>query len=273
LPYQLRVARDYGLRFVFFVEALFACEFGLTPLSEIVHMIREAGQEVQLHAHPEWVRHSTNPLFDTGDRYVFRQFSEEEQLRLIEVARSNLSAAGAGEVNAFRAGSFAADHRTLRAVNRAGLEVDSSLKLGTTLGNGFGLVDRCCRIDGVKEYPLSVFEDWPGHRRHLQIGSCSSRELAHVIRRARHQGWKSVVVLSHSVEMMNRHRTGPDEIVRRRFERFCQFLADSAAEVKTSWFSSEQGSPFPDAPMASVQSPRWSTVLRQGEQALRRLLP
>ncbi len=272
LPYQLRMAKDHGLRFVFFVETLFACEFGLAALSEIVHMIQEAGQEVQLHAHPEWVRHASRPLIDTGERFIFRDFSDEEQSRLIEVALSNLTDAGAKKVRAFRAGSFQANAGTLRAVRNAGLPMDSSFKLGTTLDRESRIVvDRCSLIDGVVEYPLSVFHDWPGHRRHLQIGSCSSRELAHVLRRAHACGWESVVILSHSVEMMNRDRSKPDSVVLRRFERFCRFLADSSRDLRTSGFEAETGAETSGRAMMPIHSPPWWTLLRQGEQMSRRI--
>jgi len=268
------MARDHGLRFVFFVETLFACEFGHSALNEIVQMILEAGQDVQLHAHPEWVRHSSRPFIATGDRFVFRDFSEDEQSRLIEIALSNLSEAGAKEVRAFRAGSFQANGATLRAVKRSGLGIDSSFKLGAVSDHEAPVVfDRCSVVEGVTEYPLSVFHDWPGHRRHLQIGSCSSRELAHVLRRAHASGWESAVVLSHSVEMMNRDRTGPDPVVLRRFERFCRFLADSSSDLRTSTFDADAESEVSNRPLAPIHSPPWWTLLRQGEQLSRRILP
>jgi hypothetical protein len=174
----------------------------------------------------------------------------------------------------FRAGSFQGNAQTLRAVKRAGLEIDSSFKLGAILDpDSATVVDRCIRIDGVVEYPLSVFHDWPGHRRHLQIGSCSSRELSHVLRRAHRYGWESVVILSHSVEMLNRDRTKPDRIVMRRFEKFCQILADSTDGMVTSWFGSEYSSHrVSKEALTPIYSPPWWTVWRRGEQLCQRFL-
>jgi Polysaccharide deacetylase len=272
LPFQLQMAQDHGLRFTFFVETLFACEFGLSPLTEIVQMVQEAGQEVQLHAHAEWIRHSARPLLSTGERFLFRDFSEDEQYHLVQKALSNLSEAGAKNPRVFRAGSFAGNADTLRAVRRAGLTADSSFKLGSQPVPGpSNVIDRDLVLEGIKEYPLSVFRDWPGHFRHVQIGSCSARELQHVAVRAHLSGWSSLVVLSHSVEMLGADRSRPDRIVLRRFERFCRFLADSKENLVTSWFTPETSGPH-EQPRVPIRSSTWCTLERMSEQILSRIL-
>ena len=62
LPYQLEVLKDHAIPGTFFVEPLFSTRFGNQPLEEIVGLIRESGQEVQLHLHTEWVDESKEPL-------------------------------------------------------------------------------------------------------------------------------------------------------------------------------------------------------------------
>ena len=64
LPYTVQVLREHGLKGVFFVEPLFSTRFGSQPLEEIVGLIREGGQEIQLHLHPEWVDESVEPLLE-----------------------------------------------------------------------------------------------------------------------------------------------------------------------------------------------------------------
>ena len=54
IPRTLSILDGHGLKGIFFVEPLFAARFGLKYLKIIVDMIRSAGQEVQLHLHPEW---------------------------------------------------------------------------------------------------------------------------------------------------------------------------------------------------------------------------
>src|SRR5512142_2710647 len=54
LPKTLEILRRNRLRGVFFVEPLFAARFGIAHLRTIVSLIQDAGQDVQLHLHPEW---------------------------------------------------------------------------------------------------------------------------------------------------------------------------------------------------------------------------
>src|SRR4051794_548697 len=55
IPYQMDLLDAYGLRAVFFVESLFACEVGARRLRELVELIQGRGHEVQLHLHTEWL--------------------------------------------------------------------------------------------------------------------------------------------------------------------------------------------------------------------------
>ena len=64
LPYQLNQLGEHGLIGVFFVEPLFSTRFGSAPLAEIVGLVREAGHEIQLHLHTEWVDESKEPLLE-----------------------------------------------------------------------------------------------------------------------------------------------------------------------------------------------------------------
>ena len=156
-----------------------------------------------------------------------RNFDENEQFRLIEAGLANLDRAGAQKVRAFRAGSFASNRDTLAAVGHSGLALDSSFRLRIPDSGKRPLIfDRCVTLNGVKEYPLATYEDWPGHLRHVQITACSATEFEFVFEQARAQHWDALVVLSHSAELLNADRSRPDRLVVRRFERICRFLAD-----------------------------------------------
>lgn len=128
LPYTLRLLSDHGLAGVFFVEPLFSCRFGAEPLQEVVGLIREAGQEIQLHLHTEWVRDSKIPLLpdESKDGQHLFQFSSDEQRTLITKGHALLRDAGGGIANAFRAGSFGFNIATLDALNDLGFAFDSS---------------------------------------------------------------------------------------------------------------------------------------------------
>ncbi|MCK7579199.1 MAG: hypothetical protein MZV65_28025 [Chromatiales bacterium] len=62
LPKTLEILDQHGLHGIFFVEPLFAMRFGVEYLKHIIDIIQSAGQEVQLHLHPEWTDESPEPI-------------------------------------------------------------------------------------------------------------------------------------------------------------------------------------------------------------------
>lgn len=95
-----------GFKGYFFVESLFVLRFGVQPLAEIVGLIQEAGPEIHLHLHPEWIDKLEQSLFPKRRGYLMRNFSLNEQSKLIQWGLKHLHAAGVPQVKAFRAGSF-----------------------------------------------------------------------------------------------------------------------------------------------------------------------
>ena len=88
LPKTLEIMNRHGLVGVFFVEPLFAARFGKGHLDTVVQLIAGAGQDVQLHIHPEWTDEIRPPLI--GDVSKKRQhlvhYDVDEQTQLIAAA-------------------------------------------------------------------------------------------------------------------------------------------------------------------------------------------
>jgi len=231
LPKTLDILNRHGLRGVFFVEPLFAARFGLKPLQTIVQLIRNAGQEVQLHLHPEWTNEALQPLID--DCAVKRQhlthYTVDEQTALIGHGRRLLEAAGSGPVTAFRSGSFAANRDTYEALRRNTILLDTSLNRchaisGPDLRSQHSL-DAPFAIGGVTTFPVTVFRDGFGQDRPAQVGACGAAELQQAVSSAHRHGHQHFVIVSHNFEMLRSGSTEPDWVVVRRFERLCGFLA------------------------------------------------
>src|SRR5262245_45383963 len=55
LPYQLAMLNRYGLRATFFVETLHAAAIGSRWLEKTIAMVQQAGHDIQMHAHTEWL--------------------------------------------------------------------------------------------------------------------------------------------------------------------------------------------------------------------------
>ena len=114
-----------------------------------------------------------------------RDFSLEEQRILIAEGRRLMSSAGAFDVNAFRAGSFGLNRDTLRALALNGIKFDTSYDASSVSASDVGMsatIVEPTSIDGVNEYPMTVFDDGTHRLRHVQITACSYRELEAMFR-------------------------------------------------------------------------------------------
>jgi hypothetical protein len=276
VPFQLDVLRQHDLTAVFLVESLFATATGIGPLNDITDLITQGGQEVQLHLHPEWVPHIRDRLGVEGISDNIGDFEEAEQVVLLEAARANLQAAGVANVRAFRAGNYGADNRTLGALGRVGIEYDTSYNrpyLDAACGMRFDEPVLHPRwVGSVLEMPITHFEDFPGHFRHAQICACSTAEMTAMLQQAWERDWYAFVIVSHSFELLNERRSGPDRIVVRRFERLCQFLADHRERFRTCGFDQLDATTVPiDLTGAPLKSGTLRTAERIGQQLLRRI--
>ncbi|MHB1052269.1 MAG: polysaccharide deacetylase family protein [Thiobacillus sp.] len=275
LPYTLNVLNHHGLTGVFFIEPLFSARFGEQPLAEIVGLVRKSDQEVQLHMHTEWVDESRTPLLGVthSKRQHLRYFSLEEQTILIGTGVKLLRQAGASDINAFRAGSFAFNRDTLSALATNGIPFDSSYNashFGPDSGVMPGItVVEPVECDGVYEYPMTVFNDGTRSLRHAQLTSCSFKEIEGLLWQALEAGRNSFVILSHSFELLNQAKDRPDDVVVKRFQRLCAFLDQNRDSFRVRGFQGLRPQLTQQQP-APLTSPIWKTGARMLEQAYRR---
>ena len=281
LAYQLGILDTFGLRAVFFVESLFASAIGLDPLRRIVGMIQDRGHEVQLHLHPEWLSFVTSSILTLGPRPYLKDYTEDEQTLLIARGIQNLRDCGVRSLCAFRAGKYGANFDTLRALERNGLLYDTSHNT-CYLGHACDmdtteLLLQPTKICGVYEFPISFFRDGPGHYRHLQLCACSSQELINALTMAWERGWYSLVLVSHSFELIKRRKQTKkpalvDRVVLQRFERLCRFLAENRDKFRTAVFSEIVSESIPEVtPSRPLHSGVHRTLHRYYEQLIRRI--
>ncbi|HUF35938.1 MAG TPA: hypothetical protein VMN37_08310 [Gemmatimonadales bacterium] len=102
----------------------------------MVGLTRAAGQDVQVHAHTEWLSLAREPGLPRTGHSLVRLYPEAEQAAIIGRAAGLLREAGASRPRAFRAGSYGADLATLRALCACGIPMDSSLNPGATSASG-----------------------------------------------------------------------------------------------------------------------------------------
>lgn len=274
LPETLKILTDHGLVGVFFTEPLFSARFGLAPLEEIVGMLSSAGQEIQLHIHTEWLDEATTTVIDDIERKVrvLTELDESQQFAVIEWGLNRLELAGARRPNAFRAGSYAANIATLRALQRAGISFDSSYNAGAEVGVADIAPGECLTqpsmIEGVCVYPVSVVAAKGGRYRNLQINALSFREIVKVLEFASDHDWDSVVLVSHNFEMLTPDKCSVDAIAHNRFVKVCGYLGKHRDRFRVQGFRSAiqkscRQHPAPGAHPAL-------SLMRHAEQAYRR---
>jgi peptidoglycan/xylan/chitin deacetylase (PgdA/CDA1 family) len=276
LPKTLEILDRHGFKGVFFVEPLFAARFGVDHLAIVVDLIASGGHDIQLHLHPEWSDEIRPPLFPAaGKRQHLSHYTLEEQVALLDLGRSLLAEAGSDDISAFRAGSFACNHDTYRALRQVGIGIDSSLH-AVLPHSGVDLRDNLdflhpLEFEQVTILPMTVFQDGIGRLRPAQVGACSFGELRDALQSAADNDTQHFVVLSHNFEMLRQGRSDPDRVVVSRFERLCEFLGGQRGRIEVSTLSRHPivvgGAPHPPVARAGLGA----TLQRHGEQAYRRL--
>ena len=277
LPKTLEIMNRHGLHGVFFVEPLFSARFGSHFLDTMVSLIRDAGQDVQLHLHPEWTDEIRPALIAdiSRKRQHLTYYSEDEQTALIAAGRRLLEASKGGPVTAFRAGSFAANRDTYRALRRNGLQLDSSLNRvydhsAGTLSDSHPYSSHRV-IEGVGCFPVTVFSDGFGRPRAAQLNGCTFGELRSVLLQAQRQGMRHFVLVSHNFEMLQPGSARPDRWVVRRFELLCAFLARHPDLFEVGVFAAEALDPAPVVADGLLRAGPLQSARRLVEQAARRL--
>ena len=119
VAWQLAELGKHGLKGCFFVDPMCALVYGLEPIKRVVGAILDAGQEVQLHLHPNWTGAKLGDRGAATGAFELIDYSYAEQRDLISGAADMLMAAGAPEPVAFRSGSYSASDDTLAALDLA----------------------------------------------------------------------------------------------------------------------------------------------------------
>lgn len=282
INYQMDRFDANGLKGVFFVDPMPAMIWGQEAVDAVVQPIVERGHEVQLHLHSEWLEFaepSARPVGRTGSN--IRDFTLDEQVTLLEYGIEKLVAAGAERPIAFRAGNYGANDDTLRALAKLGLVYDSSFAPG--------IPDSACEISldaaqlspilhhGMTEVPIGAIAAMGGAMRHAQITALSQWELKRAVAHAAGEGWPAFVIVSHSFELFDRARGIPNEVVRRRFDRFCKWLGQQGGSGTTTFAALQDKAKelraAADEPINLLPHNPIATAQRMVEQAVANTLP
>lgn len=251
LGFLLDTFAKYQVDATFFVEAINVMHFGHETMGSIAQRIHAAGQDVQLHVHPVWAVFSganyanDHPLYPRNDNLVGR--SREQVESVLEIGMDAFKAWGLPPPQAVRTGSLMIDTALYPSFAKFDLSVSSSVGTGIYLPEDPDLqIDSGKRsVNGVTEIPLTSYYDLPGikpgHRKTLQITSCSWIELKALLKRANQLGYQQINILTHPFEYFKRSDFRYSKITRNRVNQqrltsLCDFVAQNPDRFKTSNF-------------------------------------
>ncbi|WP_294192162.1 polysaccharide deacetylase family protein [uncultured Sphingomonas sp.] len=269
LTWQLDVLARAGLKATFFVDPLPALIYGEEWAARMVEPVLAAGQEVQLHCHPNWIGAVAGDRGAAHGAFELIDLSADRQRAVLARAIDLLVAADAPRPVAFRAGSYSANDDTLCALAALGLSYDSShngahhpwpSSITLPPAQIAPVVRR-----GVVEVPVTVIEDKPGCWRNFQICALSTREMRAALDHAIANDHAAMTIVGHSFELANRAGTAPNRVHVHRFEALCAMLAERRDAAPTCHFADRPVLPLgrADRPLApDALRLRW----RQAEQ-------
>ncbi len=241
-----------GLRATFFVETVHLAYFSEQSMSDYVHRLHQAEQDVQLHLHPCWL--SFEQGFAPGHTPLTDQCSELPETQLADLIGAGCERIGRWTGNAptgMRTGNFSSSASVYRAMKIAGLSIASNICIAVSppaeaspdlWGEPSSLAGGIHKLEGIVELPVTCFKDHGpvgrGQLRPLQITACTFEELQAQLSALHNAGAPVAVIVTHPFEFLR--WSDPDfaklranRLVQRRFEKLCAFLAENTDRFET----------------------------------------
>jgi peptidoglycan/xylan/chitin deacetylase (PgdA/CDA1 family) len=149
----VRRLRSHGWAATLFLNVYEHRQLGDAAMRDIAVRLEAAGQDVQLHTHPDAAYDPARPSM--------HQYTLDEQTAIVRDGMRLLQGWTGRPVVAHRAGAYAADERTLLALERNGIPIDSSVfwKDANSRLDGLGLARNLPTQRGrLLEIPVTVYE-------------------------------------------------------------------------------------------------------------------
>lgn len=224
------VLEEHQAHGTFFLNVYEMAKRGEEVVRSAARLIHERGHDLELHTHPR-------PMFDV---YGMDQAPIKQQQSILEKGIALIEGWTGKKVVAHRAGAFAANTDTVRAVAAAGLRADCSLSAGShvpvPLVAELGASNAAQRVEGVWEIPATCFDQvrfGPWHsRRILDIEGCSLPEIKRIVRWAVRNRLPTVCILMHSFSL-SRHGKPNHRVVRRLSALLAWLREQGGIEVGT----------------------------------------
>ncbi len=231
----LTALRTAGLTATFFVDLCEVRTWGQPFMRRVCERILEAGQDLQLHAHP-------HHLTQDSSRWQLGEYDRAEQQQVLDFAWNEYVQVAGKPPAAFRAGGFGIDEHTFALLKERELALDCSVMYrwpGCKVAQEpIGVPGH---VHGIRELPMTPVVTLGTRGHAIRVSSIDFNwlplfVLKRILRRLRQQGAPTAVVLLHSSSMMVRvdaKNFAYRETINRRFVQFLTFLKEESFEVTT----------------------------------------
>jgi hypothetical protein len=250
-----RQGRDFGigwmcgllnerkLRATFFCETLAALVLGEADTRAYLEFLLEQGQDVQLHAHPNYLHYADYLQGAPANKEdALAYLPLDHQRRVLSTAMELFERFTGCRPLVYRAGNFQGGPASLAILRDLGFVIDSSYNPAyATAFDGHNLLLNVPQfLNGVWELPFTVAHERfsessaPRNLKYFDPAAMSCSEMRQVLEQAHRAHLTDVVVMLHSFSGVKRRDEQyssfrPDHIVRRRFAWLLDYLAANSA--------------------------------------------
>ena len=288
IPLIMEIADRWGIALTFFLEVLNKAYFGENETKEVCHYILDRKYDVQLHLHPNYLNFAKSPQSELRFSDRLSQYKLKQQVELIREGKELLTKYGAPPPIAFRAGNYAANKATLKALKANGFLIDSSYNRSCSesfIENSFAEINDLAHMENIWEFPITNFiESLPLRKKRtkpLDLNGVSFEEIRHTLEQAKLKGMTQITIILHSFSFIKTYdlqytRVKPRRRAIRRFEKLCKFLHDNSVSFRTKTFGSlkeeELIQTIPISPHFFPKVPPMASIRRLAHQIADRLL-
>jgi peptidoglycan/xylan/chitin deacetylase (PgdA/CDA1 family) len=255
VPRICDLLEKYSFKGTFFVDTLAADVNGEDDCRPAFDLLLKRGQDVQLHAHPNFFFYARYlKSMEVGAAFDRRAMSDffsrlpgEVQREVLERARELFIKLAGRTPVCFRAGSFAANRETLRILSDLGFKIDSSFSACYRNAHSFPgermPVNEPVRMENIWVIPATVAKsplpEGPEGFKMADISTISNREMIHLLEEARNQGLRHAVLLLHSFSLVKPRdvrysQMRLDRVVMGRLDRMFAWLARNSDRYTVS---------------------------------------
>jgi len=162
------ICEKHRVKASFFLDVYEQGFYGSDALRNIALRIRNRGHDVELHTHPSWWAEDprdtaslktikrTKAMYDPKRNWL-HQYSLQEQVQILATGKSLLEEWTGVSPVAHRGGGYGIDENTLKALNKVGIPIDSSICYGWANCKTPDITrNKIVLIDGVVEIPVTT---------------------------------------------------------------------------------------------------------------------